>query len=150
MAQNFLSERGLLQVSYFHNQYGRQIEPVPAMEVPALLPQLSPSDRLAAGEPAQQCRRPRCKFAGISCPGNRERVQTTRCSRIFFFAPAIPTWMRWSSGPLPPMRFSLLLIPVCRLAGAALLAVPIGAFSPLRGARPFNRPPHTGLCRGEL
>ncbi len=28
--------------------------------------------------------------------------------------------------------------------------VPIGAFDPLRGARPFNRPPHTGLCCGEL
>ena len=41
VAQSFLSERGLLKVSYFHNQYGRQIEPVPATEVPALLPQLS-------------------------------------------------------------------------------------------------------------
>ncbi len=45
MAQSFLSERGLLRVSYFHNQYGRQIEPVPATEVPALLPQLSPSEQ---------------------------------------------------------------------------------------------------------
>ena len=43
VAQSFLSERGLLRVSYFHNQYGRQIEPVPATEVPALLPQLNPS-----------------------------------------------------------------------------------------------------------
>ena len=45
VAQSFLSERGVLRVSYFHNQYGRQIEPVPATEVPALLPQLSPSEQ---------------------------------------------------------------------------------------------------------
>ena len=54
VAQSFLSERGLLRVSYFHNQYGRQIEPVPATEVPALLPQLSPSEQQAAGEHAEQ------------------------------------------------------------------------------------------------
>ena len=34
-------------MGYFHNQYGRQIEPVPATEVPALLPQLSPSEQQA-------------------------------------------------------------------------------------------------------
>ena len=45
VAQGFLNERGLLKVSYFHNQYGRQIEAVPATEVPALLPQLSPSEQ---------------------------------------------------------------------------------------------------------
>ena len=44
-AQSFLSERGLLRVGFFHNQYRRQIEPVPATEVPALLPQLSPSEQ---------------------------------------------------------------------------------------------------------
>ena len=33
VAQSFLSERGLLRVGYFHNQYTRQIEPVPATEV---------------------------------------------------------------------------------------------------------------------
>ena len=45
VAQSFLSQRGVLSVSYFHNQFGRQIEPVPAMEVPLLLPQLSPSEQ---------------------------------------------------------------------------------------------------------
>ncbi len=70
VAQSFLSERGMLRVSYFHNQYGRQIEPVPATEVPTLLPQLSPSEQQAAGEPAQQRGRPRSELAGIPRPGN--------------------------------------------------------------------------------
>jgi len=43
--QSFLSERGLLRAGYFHSQYGRQIESVPATEVPNLLPQLSPSEK---------------------------------------------------------------------------------------------------------
>ena len=47
VAQSFLSQRGVLSVSYFHNQFGRQIEPVPATEVPLLLPQLSPSEQQA-------------------------------------------------------------------------------------------------------
>ena len=42
-----MSERGILRVSYFHSQYGRQIEPVPATEVPQLLPQLSAIQRQA-------------------------------------------------------------------------------------------------------
>ena len=28
--------------------------------------------------------------------------------------------------------------------------IPIGALSPLQGARPFRRPPHTGFISGEL
>ncbi len=37
----------MLRVSYFHNTFGRQIESVPATEVPTLLPQLSPSEQQA-------------------------------------------------------------------------------------------------------
>ena len=70
MAQSFLSERGLLRVSYFHNQYGRQIEPVPATEVPALLPQLSPAEQQELESLLSNCGRPRSELAGISRPGH--------------------------------------------------------------------------------
>jgi vitamin B12 transporter len=65
----FLSERGLLRVSYFHNQYGRQIEPVPATEVPALLPQLSPSEQQSLESLLSNAGPPRCELAGIPRPG---------------------------------------------------------------------------------
>ena len=39
--QSLFSERATLRVTYFHNEFGNQIEYVPASEVPFLLPNLS-------------------------------------------------------------------------------------------------------------
>ena len=85
VAQSFLGERGLLRVSYFHNQYGRQIEPVPATEVPALLPQLNVSQRQAlesligdAGDLDRPFNRPpNTDYAAVSYNGEQFSVGFT-------------------------------------------------------------------------
>ena len=44
--QSFLSQHILMRVSYFHNQYGREIEAVGLNLVPQLLPNLTPAQKL--------------------------------------------------------------------------------------------------------
>ncbi len=84
VAQSFLSERGLLRIGYFHNQYRRQIEPVPATEVPSLLPQLSPSQQESLKSLLEQRGSPRSELAGIPCPGHRKRSAIHRLPDIVF------------------------------------------------------------------
>jgi vitamin B12 transporter len=144
VAQSFISERGLLRVSYFHNQYGRQIEPVPATEVPALLPQLSPSEQQTLESLLSNAGDLDLNSQAFHAQGIESEVDYTVFKNLFLRAgytyldavvgrsftsdalhPAFNTGP--PGGPKPPFS-----------------QVPIGAFDPLRGARPFNRPPHTG------
>ena len=43
--QSLFSEKVIARVTYFHNEFGNQIEPVPASLVPQLLPNLSPTQQ---------------------------------------------------------------------------------------------------------
>jgi vitamin B12 transporter len=144
VAQSFLNERGLLRVSYFHNQYGRQIEPVPATEVPALLPQLSPSEQQSLESLLSNAGDLDLNSQAFRAQGIESEVDYTVFKNLFlrggytyldsvversFTSDALhPAFNTGVPGePAPPFS-----------------QVPIGAFDPLRGARPFNRPPHTG------
>jgi vitamin B12 transporter len=146
VAQSFINERGILRVSYFHNQYGRQIESVPATEVPALLPQLSPSDRQALESLISNAGALDVNSQAFRAVGMESEVEYSVFKNLLLrggytyldavversftsdaLKPAYNTGL--PGGPEPP--FSTL---------------PIGAFSPLPGARPFNRPPHTGYA----
>ena len=146
VAQSFLSERGLLRVSYFHNQFGRQIETVPATEVPQLLPQLTAAQRLAlesflssAGGLDVNSQTFRTQgvegeidyaiFHGLFIRGGYTYLDPV-VERSFTSDALAPSFNRGlPDGPVP-----------------SFANVPIGAFGPLRGARPFNRPPHTGYA----
>jgi iron complex outermembrane receptor protein/vitamin B12 transporter len=146
VAQSFLSERGLLQVSYFHNQYGRQIESVPATEVPALLPQLSPTEQQALEAQLSNAGDLDLNSQAFRAQGIESEAEYTVFRNLFLRAgytyldavversftadalePSFNTGL--PGGPAPPFS-----------------KVPIGAFDPLRGARPFHRPPHTGFA----
>jgi vitamin B12 transporter len=137
VAQNFLSERGLLRVSYFHNQYGRQIESVTATEVPALLPQLSPSERQALESLLSSA-------GGIDLNSQAFRTQGIESEAQYsvfkgLFLRGGYTWLEavvqrsFTSDALQPSF------------NPAFSKVPIGSSGPLRGARPFQRPPNTGF-----
>jgi iron complex outermembrane receptor protein/vitamin B12 transporter len=146
VAQSFLNERGLLRVSYFHNQYGRQIEPVPATEVPALLPQLSPSEQQQLESQISNAGNLDMNSQAFRAQGVESEMEYSVFKNLFLRAgytyldavversftsdalqPAFNTGL--PGGPAPPFS-----------------NVPIGAFDPLRGARPFQRPPHTGYA----
>jgi vitamin B12 transporter len=143
--QSFLNERGVLRVSYFHNQFRNQIESVPAAEVPTLLPNLTPTEQhqleafLANGVGID------LNSQSFRAQGVESEVEYTLLHDLFLrggytyldavvqrsftsdsLSPSYNTGP--PGGPVPPFSH-----------------IPIGAFSPLRGARPFRRPPHTGF-----
>jgi vitamin B12 transporter len=146
VAQSFLSERGLLRIGYFHNQYRRQIEPVPATEVPALLPQLSPSQEESLKSLLSSAGPLDLNSQAFRAQGIESEVQYSVFRTLFlrggytyldavvqrsFTSDALEPSFNTGLPGEPPPSFS---------------TVPIGAFDPLRGARPFQRPPHTGFA----
>ena len=146
VAQTFLSERGVFEVSYFHNQYGRQIEPVPPTEAPLLLPQLSPSEQQQLESLLSSAGDLDLNSQAFRAQGIESEVTLGLFRPLFlragytyldavvrrsFTSDALQPSFNTGLPGQPPPPFS---------------HIPIGAFDPLRGARPFNRPPHTGFA----
>ncbi len=146
VAQSFLNERGLLRVTYFHNQYGRQIESVPATEVPLLLPQLSPSEQ-------QQLEALLSSAGGIDlnseafrAQGIENELEYTIFRTLFLragytYLDTVVQRSFTSNALTPSFNTGLPGGPAPSFSN-----VPIGASGPLVGARPFQRPPHTGYA----
>jgi vitamin B12 transporter len=144
-AQSFLSERGLLRVGFFHNQYRRQIEPVPAAEVPALLPQLSPSEQQSLESLISSAGPLDLNSQAFRALGVESEVQYSVFRTLFLrggytYLDAVVQRSFTSSALEPSYNTGLPGQPPPSFSN-----VPIGAFDPLRGARPFQRPPHTGF-----
>jgi len=144
-AQSFLSERGLLRIGYFHNQYGRQIEPVPATEVPALLPQLSSSEQQSLESLISSAGPLEVNAQAFRAMGVESEVQYSVFRTLFLrggytYLDAVVQRSFSSSALEPVFNTGLPGEPA-----PSFSKVPIGAFDPLRGARPFQRPPHTGF-----
>jgi vitamin B12 transporter len=138
VGQSFLSERGLFQVGYFHNQYGRQIEPVPATEVPALLPQLSSVERQELESMLSNAGNLDLNSQAFRAQGIESEVEYSVFKNLFLRGgyTYLDTKVQrsFTSDALQPAL------------NPSFPNVPIGAFTPLRGARPFQRPPHTGFA----
>jgi vitamin B12 transporter len=136
VAQSFINERGLFRVSVFRNQYGRQIEPVPATEVPALLPQLDASERQTLESFLSNAGDLDLNSQKFRAQGIESQVEFSLFSRVYlrggYTYLAAVVQHSFTSDALEPAF------------NPAFPRVPIGAFQPLRGARPFERPPHTG------
>ena len=134
--QSFLSERGLLRAGYFHNQYGRQIESVPATEVPNLLPQLSPSEKqslasLLSNTGSLDVNSQAFRAQGIESEIDFSLFRTLLLRGGYTYLDAV-VQRSFTADALQP-SFN------------PAFPIPIGASGPLRGARPFERPPHTGF-----
>jgi vitamin B12 transporter len=138
VAQSFLSQRGLLSVSYFHNQFGRQIEPVPATEVPALLPQLSASEQQALESQISNAGDLDLNSQAFRAQGIESEADYTVFKNLFLRAGY--TYLdavverSFTSDALQPSF------------NPSFPGVPIGASGPLVGARPFQRPLHAGYA----
>ena len=138
VAQAFLSERGLLRIGYFHSEYGRQIESVPAAEVPALLPQLSPAERQALEGLLSRAGGLDLNSQAFRAQGIESEVEYSILKGLFVCAGYTyldaAVQRSFTSDALQPAF------------NPGVSSLPIGAFDPLRGARPFERPPHTGFA----
>jgi vitamin B12 transporter len=139
--QSIDNERALLKVTYFHNEFGNQIESVGAGEVPQLLPNLSA---------AQQ--------ASLSAYLNTNGAYGIDLNSLSFRAQGVETEIQVSPRPNWFLRggytyldavvqrsFSSDALDPQQNDNPAFPGVLIGDDSPLIGARPFRRPPHTGF-----
>ncbi|MGA8041650.1 MAG: TonB-dependent receptor plug domain-containing protein [Terracidiphilus sp.] len=138
--QSFFTQRLIFRTSFFHNEFGRQIEYVGADLVPQLLPNLTPSeqDQLA-------------QF--LQANGAYELSLNTEAYRAL----GVETTVEGGLGASIFLRggYTYLDAVVQRSfanSDVALLGppptyngIPIGTYSPLQGARPFRRAPHTGF-----
>ncbi|HEX3436292.1 MAG TPA: TonB-dependent receptor, partial [Pseudacidobacterium sp.] len=138
--QSLFSERVLLRATYFHNEFGNQIESVPASALYQLLPQLSQEQLqqiIAAYNAAQVS--PTLNSLAFRAQGVESEVQYGIGKNIFLrggytYLDSV-VQHSFSSDALEPTFNTESSFP----------NTPIGIYSPLRGARPFRRPPHSGF-----
>lgn len=137
--QNLFGEHVMLRVDYFHNEFGNQIEGVPAQYIPELLPNLSA---------AQQ--------AQLEAFLNAEQAYELDLNSESFKAQGVDAEMNWGVNSNLYIRagYTYTDAVVQKSFSSNAMApsynpkypgIPIGDYGPLVGARPFRRPPHTGF-----
>ncbi len=140
--QSFLSQRIVLRVSYFHNQFDKQVESVGGTLLPNIL-------NLTAEE-----KQTLIDALGYYYTDDYGLYVSTEAFR----AQGVETTLEGGIGRSIFLRggYTYLDSVVQRsfssdneaLAGGygfSFDGIPLGAYSPLKGARPFRRPPHTGF-----
>lgn len=141
--QNFFSERVLLRVTYFHNEFGDQIESVGPGIVPQLLQQLTPAQQAALEAYLKSASAPSLDLNSLAFRAQGVETEAEYGIGRYIFIRGGYTYL----APLVQRSFSSdALQPTFNAAAPAFANVPIGVYSPLRGARPFRRPPHTGFA----
>ena len=139
--QSLFSEKVVLRVTYFHNEFGDQIEYVGANLVPTLLPNLTPEQQQSLQAFLEQ-----------------EGAFSLTLNSMAFRAQGLESEVEYGIGRDIFIRggYTYLDAVVQRSFTSdavgpsynpAFPTIPIGNDSPLVGARPFRRPPAHGLCR---
>jgi len=138
--QSFFSERLLFRVTYFHNQFNNQIESVPPSALTQLLPNLTPAEQQQLIELLTvSFVSPTLNSLAFRAQGIESEVQyglgrDTFVRGGYTYLDAV-VQNSFSSDALSPTYNTESSFP----------DIPIGVYSPLVGARPFRRPPHTGF-----
>jgi vitamin B12 transporter len=141
-AQGFLSDRVILRATYFHNQFGREIEYVGGRILPNVIPGLT--------QAAQQQLETALGYYytddyGLAVNTEAYRAQGAEASVESGIGHNI--FLRGGYTYLEAqVQRSFDSDNEALLGGTepTFNGIPIGALSPLLGARPFRRPPHTG------
>lgn len=140
LEQAFFSERLIFRTSFFHNEFGRQIEYVGLDLIPELLPNLTAAQQ---NQLEQQLQADGAFELTLNTESYRALgVETTMESglgRYVFFRGGY-TYLDAAIQQSFTNSDVDLLGPVPTYNG-----IPIGSDSPLVGARPFRRAPHTGF-----
>jgi vitamin B12 transporter len=140
--QTFLSEHIVFRTSYFHNEFGHEIEGVGLALIPELLPNLSPAEQQQLEATLQQdgAFELDLNSEAFRAQGVEASVESGIGKNLFFRGgyTYLDTVVQRS---FSSDNETLLGIPPIEFGGT----VPLGAYSPLVGARPFRRPPHTGF-----
>jgi len=138
--QGFLSNRIIFRSSYFHNQFGREIEGVGGRVLPNIIPGLTPTEQqqliTALGYYYTDDYPLSVNTEAFRAQGVETTVEAGIGRSIFLrggytYLDAVVQRSFSSDNETPVTGTSF--------------DIPIGALSPLVGARPFRRPPHTGF-----
>ena len=141
--QYFLSQRVTFRTSFFHNEFGRQIEYVGLNLVPELFPNLTAAqqNQLETFLQTNGAYELSINSQAYRALGVETSVESGIGRNIFLrggytYLDAV-VQRSFTNNDLA------LLGPIPTYQGIPN-GIPIGAVSPLQGARPFRRPPHTG------
>ena len=139
--QSIASERVLLKATYYHNEFGNQIESVGASAVPALLPQLSLPQQTLLRAYLEANGAYGIDLNSLSFRAQGVETEVDYSPRANLYLRGGWTYLdavvqhSFSSDALNPQLND----------NPAFPNILIGNVSPLVGARPFRRPPHTGF-----
>jgi iron complex outermembrane receptor protein/vitamin B12 transporter len=138
--QAFFGERLVIRTSFFHNEFGRQIEYVGLDLVPQLLPNLTATQQknLESVLQANGAYELSLNTQAYRALGVETTVESGIGRNIFLRGGY--TYLDAVIQRSYTNDDVALLGPVPTYNG-----IPIGSDSPLQGARPFRRPPHTGF-----
>ena len=137
--QSLFSEKVIARVTYFHNEFGNQIEAVPASVVPQLLPNLSPAqqqqlENFLNNNFAYELDLNSMSYRALGIESEVEygmgKNIFIRGGYTYLDAGVQHSFSSDSVGPSYNPNYP---------------GIPIGNYAPLVGARPFRRPPHTGF-----
>ena len=142
--QDFFSQRLIFRTSFFHNEFGRQIEYIGAALAPSLLPNSTPAEQNAivlqleqegAYELAINSEAYRALGVETTVEGGVGKNIFLRGGYTYLDAVVQRSFTNdeASTG-----------VPIPTYNGIPN-GIPIGEYSPLQGARPFRRAPHTGF-----
>jgi vitamin B12 transporter len=139
--QSLLSSHIIFSVNYFHNQFGREIEYVGLDLIPELLPNLSnqQQQQLASILQTNFAYELTLNSEAYLAQGIETSVESG-IGRDLFFRGGY-TYLDAVVQRSFTNDDAALLGPVPKFTDGT----PIGPYSPLKGARPFRRPPHTGF-----
>ena len=146
--QAFFGDRLMFRSTYFHNQFGRQIESVGGRLLPSLLPGLTADQQLAL-ETALGFYYTDDFGLDVNSEAYRAQgVETTMEGGIGrkIFIRGGYTYL----DSVVQRSFDSDNEAVSEGFEPTFNGIPIGAFSPLKGARPFRLPPHTGFVSGSF
>ncbi|MGA2046083.1 MAG: TonB-dependent receptor [Terracidiphilus sp.] len=142
--QAFFGERLMFRTSFFHNEFGRQIEYVGLDLIPQLLPNLTPAQQnqlaqflQANGAYEQSLNTEAYRGLGVetTVEGGIGRNIFLRGGYTYLDAVVQRSFANDDVALLGPVP----------TYGGIPNGIPIGEDSPLQGARPFRRAPHTGF-----
>jgi vitamin B12 transporter len=138
--QGLIGDHLIFRVNYFHNQFGKEIEYVGLNLIPALLPNLTPAQQQELEQvlQANYAYELTINSEAFRAQGIETTLESGLGRRVFIrggytYLDAV-VQRSFTNDDVD------LLGPVPTYDG-----IPIGPYSPLKGARPFRRPPHSGF-----
>jgi iron complex outermembrane receptor protein/vitamin B12 transporter len=145
VAQAFFGERLNFRASYFHNEFSKEIESVPAPFLPTLFPSLTKAD---LGSFYTNGSSLTFNTQAFRAQGVETTVESGIGKNLFFrggytYLDAVVQRSFTSDNAALIGGYAPTYPDGCILGTPGCMA--IGAYTPLKGARPFRRPPHTGF-----